>query len=61
MSDIPSNGDIVEGVVTARPCDCCGHHEVGIVTAAGDYLPLRPGMQVRILRQAEAEDDEPVG
>ena len=39
----------IEGVVTARPCDCCGHHEIGLVTASGDYIPLRPGMRVRII------------
>ncbi len=48
----------IEGVVTARPCDCCGHHEIGIVTAAGDYIPLRPGMRVRLLHQPTPETDD---
>ena len=55
--DIPSDGETVEGVVTPRPCDCCGHHEVGVVTPAGDYIPLRPGMQVRILSQEKNADE----
>ena len=38
----------LEGMVTARTCRCCGHHEIGIVTASGDYFPLKPGMHVRI-------------
>jgi hypothetical protein len=56
MSNPRSDNEIIEGVVTARPCDCCGHHEIGIVTASGSYIPLRPGMRVKIPRQAEPED-----
>ena len=43
----------VEGTVTARRCECCGHHELGITTADGAYVPLKPGMRVRILHQDE--------
>lgn len=39
------------GVVIARKCDHCGHHEIGIETSAGDYVPLKPGMKVQILGQ----------
>ena len=39
----------VEGVVTARKCDCCGHHEIGITTQTGEYIPLRPGMRLLLL------------
>jgi DNA-binding NtrC family response regulator len=46
MSNPRSDNELIEGVVTARPCDCCGHHEIGIVTASGSYIPLRPGMRV---------------
>lgn len=42
-----------EGLVTARPCGCCGHHEIGIVTPSGVYIPLRPGMWVRIVEAPE--------
>ena len=39
----------IEGVVTARKCDCCGHHEIGITTQTGEYVPLRPGMRLLLL------------
>ena len=41
----------VKGVVTARKCDCCGHHEIGITTQIGEYVPLRPGMTVNIIEE----------
>ena len=40
----------IEGVVTARKCDCCGHHEIGITTQAGEYVPLKPGMTVKVIK-----------
>lgn len=48
----------VEGVVTARKCECCGHHEIGIVTGRGEYFQLEPGMRVILKdRTAPAEDE----
>ncbi len=47
--------EAVEEVVTARPCGCCGHHEIGIVIGSGEYIPLRPGMQMRIIAQADQD------
>ena len=41
----------VEGIVTARTCDCCGHHEIGITTQDGKYVRLRPGMRITITEQ----------
>jgi len=38
----------IEGVVTARKCDCCGHHEIGITTETGEYISLKPGMKIQI-------------
>ena len=38
----------IEGIVTARKCDCCGHHEIGVTTQTGENLPLKPGMKVII-------------
>ncbi len=35
--------------VTARKCECCGHHEIGITTESGDYIQLKPGMVIEIL------------
>ena len=45
----------VKGVVKPKKCPHCGHHEVGIITEAGKYLSLRPGMKIAIL-QSEKED-----
>ncbi len=39
----------IEGIVTARKCDCCGHHEIGVTTQAGEYVSLKPGMKVKII------------
>ena len=41
----------MEGIVTARTCDCCGHHEIGIMTWDGKYIRLRPGMKITITEQ----------
>jgi hypothetical protein len=39
---------IVRGTVASRKCECCGHHEIGITTVAGDFLPLKTGMKVEV-------------
>ncbi len=41
----------VKGVVTAHKCRSCGHHEIGITTEKGDYLPLKPGMMIEIVKE----------
>jgi hypothetical protein len=38
----------IKGVVTARPCEHCGHHEMGVVTDEGHFIALRPGLIVEI-------------
>jgi hypothetical protein len=38
----------IRGVITARKCAACGHHEMGIITKEGDYFPLKPGMRVEV-------------
>ncbi len=38
----------VEGIVTARKCECCGHHEIGVTTDSGEYVPFKPGMKVKL-------------
>lgn len=38
----------ITGTVTARTCECCGHHEIGIVTDAGEYIKLELGAKVTI-------------
>lgn len=45
----------IAGKVSTGICDCCGHHEVGITTDEGQFIPLRPGMKVLILER----DPEP--
>jgi hypothetical protein len=32
----------------AKKCECCGHHEIGIETDAGEYVPLKPSIKVEI-------------
>jgi hypothetical protein len=39
----------IRGKVTARKCDHCGHHEMGIETDQGGLIALKPGMVVEIL------------
>ncbi len=39
----------VKGIVTARECDCCGHHEIGITTESGDYIQLKTGMVIKVI------------
>ena len=58
MRNTSIRSEKIEGVVTARPCDCCGHHEIGIVTGSGEYIPLRPGLQVRIIDQPDQKGDD---
>jgi hypothetical protein len=36
----------VSGKVKARTCRHCGHHEVGIVTKDGKFIPLKQGDKV---------------
>jgi len=40
----------IQGAVEARKCEHCGHHEIGVITETGDYLPLTPGMKVMVLQ-----------
>ena len=40
------------GVVKARTCKHCGHHEIGIVTRTGEFIPLKPGMKIAILERS---------
>lgn len=38
----------VEGTVAARKCSCCGHHEIGIETDEGEFVPVRSGLKAQI-------------
>ena len=55
LPDLP-----LEGTITARQCECCGHHEIGIVTHSGEYFPLKPGMRVTITEIKGPQDEETV-
>ena len=46
--DHPEN-ESLQGIVTARKCACCGHHELGLTRDTGEYVPLKPGMRVLVL------------
>ena len=37
------------GRVVSRKCRYCGHHEIGLETDNGDYLCLKPGMNIKII------------
>ena len=41
----------IQGIVTARKCDYCGHHEMGITSQTGTYIAFKPGMLVKIIEQ----------
>jgi hypothetical protein len=41
----------IQGIVTAKKCDCCGHHEMGITSQTGTYIAFKPGMLVKIIQQ----------
>ena len=51
MNDDDRNKESMEGVVTAHTCECCGHHEIGMMTQDGKYVRLRPGMKITITEQ----------
>ena len=48
MSERDGRRETIAGVVTARTCDCCGHHEIGMMTQNGEYVRLKPGMKITI-------------
>lgn len=39
----------IRGTVAARKCNHCGHHEIGLITKGGRYVPLNPGMEVEVI------------
>ena len=50
-----SHRESVKGIVTARKCECCGHHEIGVTSQTGEYISLKPGMMVKIFRAADEQ------
>ena len=49
----------LSGIVTARKCQTCGHHELGFTTEDGVFIPLRPGTRIQILEDHEAPEPGP--
>ena len=49
----PDPKSMIQGVVRARKCRHCGHHEIGIVTKSGEYMPLKPGMKIAVLEDGK--------
>ena len=43
------------GIVTARNCPTCGHHEIGLTSDQGVFRPLKPGTRVLIMDEIEPE------
>ena len=56
MDHAEENPSHIRGVVTAKTCDCCGHHEIGITTENGTYIPMKPGMVVEVLNGLSTEE-----
>ncbi len=46
------NDKTMIGVITARTCPTCGHHEIGYETDSGEFYPLRPGDRIGVFPKA---------
>ncbi len=47
-----SSGEIdkpIKGKVTARKCEYCGHHEIGLIDGDGKYRRLKPGTKIVVI------------
>jgi len=44
----------ISGIVTARNCPTCGHHEIGVVSENGVFRSLKPGTRVLVMDDDEA-------
>jgi C_GCAxxG_C_C family probable redox protein len=49
----------VSGVIAARKCSDCGHHEVGLTTADGRFVAFKPGMAATLEPQAQTSIVKP--
>ena len=47
----PMRRSPIKGVVISKKCSSCGHHEIGIITEAGKFVALRPGMKIAVLQE----------
>jgi len=48
----------MKGIITARTCPRCGHHEIGFISGDGVFHPLKPGTVVQVM---EASDERDLG
>jgi len=48
------------GIVTARKCPSCGHHEMGLTTEDGAFHHLTPGARIQILEDHPAQEPRSV-
>jgi hypothetical protein len=46
------------GIVTARDCPSCGHHEVGFTTEDGIFHSLKPGTFIQVLEKQKEQQTE---
>ncbi len=51
--DKPVLRSCFHGMVKARTCKHCGHHEIGIITRKGEYIPLKSGMKIVVLEDGK--------
>jgi hypothetical protein len=51
------NGTHSMGIVAARKCPLCGHHEIGFTTRDGVFSPLKPGTLIQVIEELEPEED----
>ena len=38
----------ITGIVTARKCPHCNHHEIGMTTGSGDFIAFTPGLKIMV-------------
>jgi hypothetical protein len=53
----PKPNSMIQGVVRARKCRHCGHHEIGIMTKSGEFLALKTGMKIMVFPDDEGGVD----
>ena len=43
----------MKGIITARTCPRCGHHEIGLTTRDGKFYPLKAGTLVQVMEEMD--------
>ena len=47
-----------EVIVKAQKCECCNHHEIGVVDKDGKFVQLKPGMKIIVVEEENELDTE---